>query len=84
MSYASEQGILNEQWNAAHMSTNAAEQALATEKRRGMWAVIYGLVPYKDGDQWCVLLGENLQEGIAGFAETPAGAIADFDRAMGF
>jgi hypothetical protein len=26
---------------------------------------------YPDGDQWCALLGENLQEGEAGFGNTP-------------
>ena len=30
----------------------------------------------KDGDQWCVLYGSNLQEGIAGFGDTPRKAIA--------
>ena len=31
-----------------------------------------------DGDRWCALAGENLQEGIAGFGETPADALRDF------
>lgn len=25
----------------------------------------------RDGDQWCALKGENLQEGLAGFGATP-------------
>jgi hypothetical protein len=32
-----------------------------------------------DGDQWCALLGENLQEGIAGFGKTPSQAMYAFD-----
>jgi hypothetical protein len=28
-----------------------------------------------DGNQWCALLGGNLQEGIAGFGDTPAEAL---------
>jgi len=28
-----------------------------------------------DGDQWCVLYGDNVQEGIAGFGSTPNEAI---------
>lgn len=28
-----------------------------------------------DGDKWCALVGENLQEGVAGFADTPIDAI---------
>ena len=35
-----------------------------------------------DGDQWCALLGDNLQEGVAGFGETPDKAMAAFDMAF--
>lgn len=34
-----------------------------------------------DGNQWCALYGENLQEGVSGFGDSPALAYADFDRA---
>jgi hypothetical protein len=37
-----------------------------------------------DGNQWCWLYGDNLQEGIAGFGDTPAKAAIEFDRAWGF
>lgn len=37
-----------------------------------------GLTPYKDGYQWCVLWGKNIQEGVCGFGETPIAAIYDF------
>lgn len=36
---------------------------------------ILDIIPYKDGDQWCALYGENLQEGIAGFGDTPYNAM---------
>ena len=36
---------------------------------------------FPDGDQWCALLGDNLQEGVCGFGETPAAAMAAFDQA---
>lgn len=36
----------------------------------------------KDGNQWCVLYGDNLQEGVAGFGDTPHMAILDFNKAM--
>jgi len=26
-----------------------------------------------DGDQWCALYGENLQDGVAGFGDSPDG-----------
>lgn len=36
----------------------------------------------QDGDQWCVLFGENLQVGIAGFGKTPFEAIVEFNMAF--
>jgi len=33
----------------------------------------------KDGNQWCVLYGEDLQVGIAGFGDSPHLAIMDFN-----
>ena len=33
-----------------------------------------------DGNEYCALLGDNLQEGIAGFGESPAKAFTDFDK----
>lgn len=33
-----------------------------------------------DGDRWCVLYGENLQCGVAGFGDTPELAAWDFDK----
>jgi hypothetical protein len=32
-----------------------------------------------DGNMWCVLYGDNLQEGIAGFGDSVALAMEDFD-----
>jgi hypothetical protein len=34
-----------------------------------------------DGDRWCALYGENLQDGIAGFGKSPSDAMHDFDKA---
>lgn len=34
-----------------------------------------------DGDQWCALYGDNLQDGVAGFGKSPELAAWDFDRA---
>ncbi len=30
---------------------------------------------YVDGDKWCAMLGENLQDGLAGFGDTPQEAL---------
>lgn len=34
---------------------------------------------FMDGDQWCALYGDNLQDGVAGFGDTPAQAAIQFD-----
>ena len=34
-----------------------------------------------DGSHWCALYGENLQDGVAGFGDTPAAAMEAFDKA---
>lgn len=73
MSYASEQAILNTQFNAA-LEANATEQA-----RRAPHVLMRPAI-YPDGNQWCALYGANLQEGVAGFGDTPELACADFDK----
>ena len=33
----------------------------------------------RDGNQWCALYGADLQVGVAGFGDSPAAAMWDFD-----
>ena len=37
-----------------------------------------GLKLYKDGNQWCILAGNNIQEGICGFGDTIEDALYEF------
>ena len=73
MSYASEQGVLNAQWNAANEAYAAAAASYAPH-------VLMRPQLFLDGNAYCALYGENLMDGCAGFGETPAAAMADFDR----
>lgn len=34
----------------------------------------------KDGNQFCALLGEDIQSGVCGFGDSPAEAFKDFDK----
>lgn len=63
------------------LQNSLANNQLESE-RKCLWAVILKLVPFLDGDKWCVLYGENLQVGISGFGETPIDAMCAFDRSM--
>lgn len=73
MSYASEQGVLNGQWNAAELACQA-------EIARQQPHVLMRPAVFPDGNMWCALYGEDLQRGVAGFGETPELACADFDK----
>lgn len=44
-------------------------------------SVIYRPRLFIDGNQWCALYGDDLQNGVAGFGDTPGLAMAAFDRA---
>ena len=70
--YATEQGVLNAQWNAA-------VQADINERIKGTPAAIYKPKISIDGNQWCVLYGKDLQDGVAGFGDSPEKAMQDFN-----
>lgn len=44
-------------------------------------SVLYRPRMFIDGDSWCVMYGENVQDAVCGFGASPAEAIADFNRA---
>jgi len=35
---------------------------------------------FLDGNKWCFLFGDNLQDGVAGFGDSPELAAFDFDK----
>lgn len=35
---------------------------------------------FPDGNKWCCLYGENIQDGIVGFGDTPIQAVGDFEK----
>jgi hypothetical protein len=76
--------------NDAYQSMAANAICHAAEMVKAAWQEVAGehMRPFymlkpamsKDGNQWCFLYGENLQEGVAGFGDTPAAAAYDFDK----
>ena len=69
---------------AAHdpylMEAASCESQAAQAKQQVTLVAALGLVPYKDGAKWCVLWGENIQNGICGFGDTPSEAIHSFNN----
>ena len=60
MTAASDQAVLNAQWNAA-----VEAQHTATEQRRP--SVLFRPTLSLDGTQWCALYGTNIQEAMRDF-----------------
>ena len=55
---------------------------METRIKQDFWVVLLGLIPRRDGDQWYFLWGENLQDGVVGFGDTPVEAMGAFQIAM--
>lgn len=65
------------------ISTDAYLARMAIVEAAAFWSAPHTRMRpriFPDGDMWCVLYGENLHDGVAGFGETPELACADFDR----
>lgn len=62
----------------------AAANALKDESRKTHEATLLvgtlNASVVRDGNQWCVLFGDNLQSGIAGFGDSPQEATVDFHK----
>ena len=56
-------------------------ESLSTEAEFAIFKAV-GAKLYKDGDKWCCLYGENIQEGICGFGDTPHKAVIEFNSAF--
>lgn len=62
----------------------AVADAVARAKLNGLCTARLGLVPFMDGDMWCVLHGADLQAGDAAFGKTPYEALATFHDVHGW
>ena len=68
--------IMNAITHEARMVGAAIQEAVARYERP---SVIFRPRLSVDGNQWCALYGDNLQEGVAGFGDSPADVMWDFD-----
>jgi hypothetical protein len=76
MNYELESMAANAICHAASMVQVSWQEAAAEYTRP---SVVFKPRLSKDGDMWCALFGENLQEGVSGFGKTPYYAMYDFD-----
>lgn len=61
-------------------ATTAGEEVRTTASEYARPSVVWKPRLYVEGNQWCALLGDNLQDGVSGFGDSPADAMWDFDK----
>lgn len=69
--------VMNSIFHAADMSKVAIQEAAG---QYTLPSVLFRPRLFIDGNSWCALYGDNLQDGVAGFGDSPANAMWDFDR----
>jgi hypothetical protein len=69
--------IANAIYESAHRAASSVQEACTAYVQP---SVIYKPALSLDGNQWCAVYGANLQDGVAGFGDSPAEAMTDFDR----
>lgn len=62
-----------------HLSVVAQEYTSAAHEQQRP-SVLFRPSLTIDGNQWCALYGDDLQSGVAGFGDSPALAMYDFDK----
>ena len=70
---------ISDSFFAAGQELRGAAESIGYEYTRP--SVVHRPRLFLDGNQWCALFGDNLQEGVAGFGESPAKAMLAFDEA---
>jgi len=79
--------ILSEEWqqhvasSISHWTEMARHSVGEAAAAHSTPSAVFKPRVFIDGDQWCALYGANLQDGVAGFGDSPAAAMLDFDRA---
>ena len=66
--------------NIDHHAAMAAESIREAASEHTRPSVLFKPVLTLDGNKWCAMYGPDLQVGVAGFGDSPADAMWDFDR----
>lgn len=71
---------LDASWAIEYVKNDAVTAIESTRQEMQRPSVLFKPAIGIDGDKWCALYGANLQEGVAGFGDSPAAAMLDFDK----
>lgn len=78
---AAVQDVLRQTCDGSHVIQLAAEAVSAVRSEMTRPSVLFRPRLSIDGNMWCALYGENLQDGVAGFGSSPEAAMCAFDNA---
>jgi hypothetical protein len=67
--------------DASHIIAMLGQEFSMAAYSMGTPSAIYRPAISVDGNKWCALYGSNLHDGVAGFGDSPAEAMSDFDKA---
>lgn len=65
---------------ASYLWQHAQQEIYCVSHEMQRPSVLYRPSIYMDGNKWCALYGDDLVNGVAGFGDTPALAMEDFDK----
>jgi hypothetical protein len=74
--------ISNAVFNLSQNFHGSADSITAAANQHARPSAVFKPKLGRDGNQWCFLLGDNLQEGVVGFGDTPEKAAVAFDLAF--
>lgn len=74
-------GEANFSYNVERACDSVVSECVAAIEAYKAPSAIYRPALYIDGDKWCALYGANIHDGVAGFGDSPAEAMADFNAA---
>jgi hypothetical protein len=65
---------------ASYLWQHAQQEIYCVSASMQRPSVLYRPTILVDGSKWCALYGDNVQDGVAGFGDTPAEAMTAFDK----
>lgn len=71
--------VARQAFDISHVVQRASEAVTSVEYEHIRPSVLFRPALSIDGNQWCALYGANLQDGVAGFGDSPDEAMRDFD-----
>lgn len=73
--------VCRDAFDVSHIKCLAQQAVTAIESDLRRPFMLLHPKMFPDGNQWCALYGDNLQDGVAGFGDTPDAASWAFDKA---